>query len=106
MKCAKVTEAGFQKTVLEFAKLHGWRTAHFRPAKTAKGWRTAVSGDGKGFPDLVLVRGTRLLFVELKMWRNTPSSEQESWLRTLRQTFAEVYLWYPSDWDQIETVLA
>jgi hypothetical protein len=30
--------------VIELAKLRGWRTAHFRPARTAHGWRTAVLG--------------------------------------------------------------
>ena len=107
---AKVTEAGFQKTVLEFAKMHGWRTAHFRPARVIgkngkTEWRTAVSGDGKGFPDLILVRAARIVFAELKVPPNKPSDEQEDWLRTLRMTLVEVYLWHPSDWDQIERVL-
>ena len=62
-----MTESELLSVVLETAALFGWRTAHFRPAMTTHGWRTAVSGDGKGFPDLVLVRGHRLLAIELEV---------------------------------------
>lgn len=75
----KVTEAQFQRQVLQLAVLTGWRTAHFRPAQNSRGeWRTAVAGDGKGFPDLVLVRET-VLFVELKVGRNKLTTDQVEW---------------------------
>lgn len=45
-----MTEAQFTDAVLEYAKVCGWRSIHLRPAKTEKGYRTAVQGDGKGFP--------------------------------------------------------
>lgn len=48
-------ERDYQRTILDAAQLLGWRTAHFRPARTNHGWRTPVEGDGKGFPDLFLV---------------------------------------------------
>jgi hypothetical protein len=57
IKLPTITEAEFLAQVLQLAKLCGWLTAHFRPAKTAHGWRTAVQGDGAGWPDLVLLRG-------------------------------------------------
>ena len=58
----------------------GWRCAHFRPARTVHGWRTAVQGDGKGFPDWVLVhdRGG-VVFVELKTSRGKLTPAQEAW---------------------------
>src|SRR5262245_27573014 len=65
------SEAGFMRTVIQLAQVCGWRVAHFRPARTAHGWRTAVRGEGKGFPDLLLVRGEELLVAELKVGRNT-----------------------------------
>ena len=63
----KPDEQSFQEAVLEVAKLAGWRSLHIRPAGRADGsWRTPIGGDGKGWPDLTLVRPPRLLFVELK----------------------------------------
>ena len=49
----------------------GGRVAHFRPPRTVHGWRTAVAADGAGFPDLVMVRGSRLLAAELKSERES-----------------------------------
>ena len=101
-----ITEAAFQAQVLQLAKIHGWRSAHFRPAQTARGWRTAVSGDGAGFPDLILVRGYRLIVAELKRdAKQKPRPEQTAWLDAFRGVGAEVFLWTPGDWVEIERVL-
>ena len=59
-------EDDWQRQVVDLARLRGWRVAHFRPARTERGWRTPVEADGAGFPDLLLVRGAQLLAVELK----------------------------------------
>ena len=103
----KPTEKQFQQMVLQLAKLHGWRTAHFRPAMQRDGkWVTAVAGDGKGFPDTVLVKGGRLIFAELKVGRNKPTAEQRLWLAALGAVpGVTAALWTPADWDAIETVL-
>jgi len=50
-----MTEQQLLDAIVQAAKLHGWMVAHFRPALTAKGWRTPMQGD-PGFPDLVLAR--------------------------------------------------
>ena len=102
------TEDELLPTVLELAEVKGWLRAHFRPAKTEKGWRTAVSGDGKGFPDLVLVR-ERVVFIELKVKGKMPSDYQWYWLTALHEAGAEVYLiWIDEDseWEFIKEVLA
>jgi hypothetical protein len=93
-----MSEADLQSAVIELARLLGWRVAHFRPAQTAQGWRTPVQADGKGFPDLVLVRRERLVFAELKSARGRTSLEQQGWLAALHGTAAEVYLWDSLDW--------
>lgn len=100
------TESGFTRAVLELAKLHGWRSAHFRPAMTAKGWRTPVQGDGAGFPDLVLVRGCRLIFAELKSATGKVKPEQTEWLLRLGGAGAEVFIWRPKDWAEITEKLS
>ena len=100
-----VNESGFQRTVIEMAHALGWFIAHFRPAMTAWGWRTAVSADGAGFPDLVLVRGDRIIFAELKSETGQISPAQEKWLDALMATGVEVYVWFPRDFDRIEEIL-
>ena len=74
------TERDYQKTIIETAKMFGWRIQHTRPAWSGKGWRTPLQGHA-GFPDLVLahehVQG--VLFVELKRVDNTLDAEQARW---------------------------
>ena len=62
------SETAFQQQVIDLAHYTGWVVAHFRAARTEKGWRTPVAADGAGFPDLVLVNRSqkRVLYVELK----------------------------------------
>jgi hypothetical protein len=92
--------------VIDLGHLFGWRIAHFRPAMTKHGWRTPVAADGKGWPDLTLTRGDRLIFAELKSAKGRLTEEQQEWLRAL-QNAAEVHVWRPSDWSDgsIERVL-
>lgn len=93
-----MTERELQSAVIETARLLGWRVAHFRPAMTSKGWRTPVEADGAGWPDLVLVRGTRLIFVELKSSTGRLSVEQVEWKAALTLAGQTVYVWRPTDW--------
>lgn len=114
VKTIRLTEREFTDQVLKLAGLRGWLRAHFRPARTEHGWRTAVSGDGKGFPDLILLRGKRLIVAELKTETGRRTPEQECWLQAFMELgdgspsgwFAEVFTWRPVDWPQIESVLA
>lgn len=97
----------FENQVIELAGLCGWLRAHFRPAKTTKGWRTPVSGDGKGFPDLILLRPPRLIVAELKTGRDTPNKDQANWLNHFYGSSfdTEVYVWYPEHWEFIKFTL-
>jgi hypothetical protein len=92
------TETELQDAVIELAHLFGWRVAHFRSARTAHGWTTPVSGDGKGFPDLVLVR-ERIVFAELKSARGTLTVEQQDWLHALGIAEVECHVWRPEQWE-------
>ena len=93
--------------VTDLATVYGWRWAHFRPAKTARGWRTPVSGPlGKGWPDLVLVRDRdgRMLFAELKRAGADPEGDQSEVLDYLRRCarfhgWMTVHVWRPLDAD-------
>jgi VRR-NUC domain len=93
-----VSEAELQSAVIELAQMLKWRVMHQRPGLTQSGhWRTATQGDGKGWPDLVLVRD-RVLYRELKSARGTLSVEQQDWIKALKRAGADVDVWRPSDW--------
>jgi hypothetical protein len=87
------SEAQFAVWVLDVARLHGWRAAHFRPARTQQGWRTAVQGD-IGSPDLLLARDGQVLLVELKTDRGRLRPAQVSWLCHLGD---HATVWRPTD---------
>lgn len=83
--------------VLDMAAVHGIRTVHFRAAKTERGWRTPVQGDGKGWPDLVLVGPRGVLFRELKSRAGLPTAEQQAWLGALGDAGQNAGVWRPAD---------
>ena len=106
-------EVDWQRQVIDLAHLYGWKVAHFRPAKTERGWRTPVQADGAGFPDLVLVKpGRPVVFAELKAKKNKLSPTQQEWIEALKaarvrgdQPSVGVYVWYPTDFDEVQEVL-
>jgi hypothetical protein len=87
-----MSEAQFTNAVIDFAKYRGWMVAHFRPARTTRGWRTPVQGDN-GFPDLVLARDGRVVYAELKVGPNRLSIDQQRWASAL----PEMHVWRPAD---------
>jgi|SRR3990167_8236494 len=101
----KVSEAAFATTIEQLLDMFGWRWMHSRPAKTDRGWRTALSGT-EGFPDYLAVRGDRLLVAELKSDDGELSIEQYFWLKEMAEAGIDAYLWQPSDnFDQIVGIL-
>lgn len=96
-----------QKGIVETARSFGWRAAHFLSMQGRDGiWRTPAGADGKGWPDLVLVR-ERVIFVEVKGDTDRLRPEQETWLTALRLAGQEVYVWTPEQWlsGEIEDLL-
>lgn len=65
------------------------------------GWRTAVAGDGAGFPDLLAVRGERIVAAELKADRGRVTPAQTPWLAVLAAAGVAVYVWRPADYPDV-----
>lgn len=97
MSPAELSEENLLGVVLDMAATLHLRTAHFRPAQTAQGWRTPVQGDGKGFPDLVLVGRGGVLYRELKSAAGALSAEQDAWLFDLSMAGQNTGVWRPVD---------
>jgi hypothetical protein len=78
-----MTEQDLQQALIDGARRLGYRVAHFRPAWTARGYRTPVEADAAGFPDLVICGHGHLLFAECKTGRGRLTAEQHAWLDAL-----------------------
>ena len=91
-----MTEKQWQKAVEREARRGGWMFYHTRYSL----------GSGAGFPDLVLVRGKRVIFAELKSDTGKLTPKQEEWAAALLGAGAEWHLWRPMHADQVwETLL-
>lgn len=101
-----MTEAELLEGVLKLARMYGWRVAHFRPCQTGRGWRTPVQADGAGFPDLVMVRGSRIIVAELKRELGPSTDAQVAWLLAFEDAGVAAYTWRPSGIPEIAEVLA
>jgi len=92
---AAYTEKQWQSEVIALAKDLGWLVYHTLRSK----------GSEPGFPDLVMVRGERILFIELKTMKGKLSQTQSFWLEALSHTTVGVYVWRPSDIQEAAEVL-
>lgn len=93
-----MSENDLLRGVLDACELLGWRTLHIRPARTSSSWRTAVQGSGAGFPDVLAVRGHRLVVAELKSATGKLTEDQNTWLLSFAAAGAETFVWRPADY--------
>jgi len=96
----KITEKVFLAQVRKAALIHGYRFYH-----TFNSMRSDV-----GFPDICMVNAKkgRLIFAELKSDKGKVTPKQQEWLDDLLSLggyVPEVYLWRPSDMDEIWEIL-
>lgn len=108
-----ITERAFQTAVIDYARRSGWLVAHLHDSRRQVAPGVHVGDrDAAGFPDLVLVRGSRVLFAELKTETGRLRHAQVLWLEALRAVESDaagrvlVRVFRPSDWPEIERTLA
>ena len=89
------TEAEFQRVITQAAEKAGWEWMHV--GRTGKYVANGAKGTlGEGWPDLFLVKDTRVMYVECKAQDGKLSDRQRRVMRILDRV-AEVYVWRPSD---------
>lgn len=87
-----MSEAELVDAIIELCMYLRLRVCHFRPALTAKGYRTAIQGHS-GYPDLTIAGPGGVLFREVKSDKGKLTKDQLVWLALLG---ADVYR--PCDW--------
>jgi hypothetical protein len=107
---ASLSEAEWQRLVIDTANRAGWRVHHqIVPFTVRRGRHIALTEEGteKGFPDLILVHPElqRVVFAELKRQGGKPSAAQENWMAALLYAGQEVYVWRPADYAEVCRVL-
>lgn len=106
----ELSEKDFQADFIDIAHAYRWKVAHFRSVQTVNKagdtrWATPVAADGEGFPDLIMLRGDRQLAVELKRENGKTTPKQDDWLAAFKAAGVATYVWKPSDFAEIHTVL-
>ena len=112
----RFNEQDFQLTVTDLADLTGWYWIHFndsrKQVKVHDGYKLVGDSGARGWPDLVLWHPTRniVIFRELKnvhkddKW-TACTKNQLLVLSTLSTAGADVDVWCPDNWDEIEKLL-
>ena len=96
---ASMSEADWQKQVLEWAFLGGWKVYAMHDS------RQQVWGTDPGFPDLFMVRGERSLAAELKTANGFVGPAQRTWHLALNAAGIQAEVWRPQDAQRVEAVL-
>jgi hypothetical protein len=91
------SEEDILAAILDLCKILHLHAAHFRAGRTERGWRTPVSGDGKGFPDLVIAGPNGVIYRELKTATGRLGIHQHRWLKCLTTGGADAAVWRPDD---------
>src|SRR4030095_3661937 len=91
-----VTEKALQQTIVAAAKLLNWRCYHTYDSRKSQ----------PGFPDLCLVKGKSLLFIECKTSSGKLTQKQGDWLVALQAVPGVlVHVARPNDLDSILEIL-
>jgi hypothetical protein len=92
-----MTEDELLLAITEAASLLGWRWHHFR--RSDRGIQMGMAG----FPDLVLAKAGRVIFLELKAANGHLTTDQRLWLEELGPALAGAV--WPQDLDRILDLL-
>jgi hypothetical protein len=87
-------EIDFQTKITDLCDLLGLKWHHETDSRKSK----------RGFPDLVIA-GNEVIFAELKRETGKVTTDQQQWYDRLRAAGANVFVWRPSDWAEVEAVL-
>ncbi len=86
-----MSERQLQDAVVEMARWRGWLVYHTHDSRRSE----------PGFPDLILLRGRRMMAVELKSATGALTVAQIQWLQgfaKVADSVVEVETWRPKHW--------
>ena len=90
------SEKDFQQKVKDLARRLGYLTYHTYDSRRSD----------PGFPDLVLAKIPRVIWIECKAEKGALTEAQWIWIDILKQCGREVYVIRPSDWQSLVDILS
>lgn len=100
-----IAEKSLMEQFIDLGRTLGWLVCHFHDSRrqVTRNGRTFMVGDNdaKGFPDVFMVRGDRLMAVEVKKELGKTTPEQDEWLRRLAKAGVECHVLRPSNWNEV-----
>ena len=105
MRSNLASERDFQASIVDLARLCGWRVVHFHDSRREVGGELVGDSDAKGWPDLTLIRD-RILYREVKTEKGRVTKSQDRMIVSLLAAGGDAKVWRPSDWDEIQEVLS
>lgn len=94
-KGSHMNESQFQQKVTDYCDWLRLRWYHVNDSRK----------DKAGFPDLVIVGPSGVIFAELKSTSGKVSAAQNDWWRDLTIAGAAAFIWRPEDWHIIDREL-
>lgn len=102
---AQANGASWESVLEDLLELGGWWWDHARPMQGMDGkWRTPLAGK-KGAPDYRAIRGAEMIHFEAKSQDAVVKPDQWEWINRMRAAGQRVYVWRPSDIDEVRSVL-
>jgi Holliday junction resolvase-like predicted endonuclease len=90
------SEADLQAKIVAFAEMHGWHVWHDNDSRRNR----------EGLPDLLLLRGATLLFIEVKTEKGAVSPAQRAFISRLKQVkYVDADIVRPHNFDELVDVL-
>ena len=91
-----MSEAEWQEQIVSYARMNDWLVHHNADSRRSD----------PGLPDLILVRGDTVMFLECKKMTGKMRQEQTLWMGRLKTaTQVKSAVVRPSDWDTLEEQL-
>lgn len=88
MESAAMPERRLQTVVEEALKRYGWTYYHTYDSRRSN----------RGLPDIIALRGRRLIWRELKDMKGRLTTEQKQWKLALETAGQDWGLWRPDQW--------
>lgn len=99
-----MSENALQQRCMDVLRVCRWHVAHMSPAHYRVGggerYVTPYNREAAGWPDILAIRGPRILAAELKTETGKLSDKQQQWLGWWEEAGAEVWVVRPSTWER------